>query len=83
VPGPEQPLYLAGGRVLAVFPVLNLIGTVTLAVGAVSYAGTFAIAVTADRDTYPDVGVLAAGVQEDLRALGALDAAPSGRTTNA
>jgi len=83
VPGPEQPLYLAGARVLAVFPVLNLIGTVALAVGALSYAGTFTIAVTADRDAYPDVGVLAAGLREDLRALGAMDLAPSGRTGDA
>ncbi len=83
VPGPEQPLYLAAARVLAVFPVLNLIGTVALAVGALSYAGTFTIAVTADRDAYPDVGVLVAGVREELRALGAMDVAPSGRTGDA
>jgi hypothetical protein len=69
--------------VLAVFPVLNLIGTVTLAVGALSYAGTFTIAVTADRDAYPDVGVLAAGVREELRVLGAMDVAPPGGTEDA
>lgn len=60
-PGPEQPLHLAGARVLAVFPVLNLIGAVALAVGALSYAGTFTIAITADRDAYPDVGGAARG----------------------
>jgi hypothetical protein len=77
LPGPEQPLYLAAARVLAVFPVLNLIGTVALAVGAVSYAGTFTIAVTADRDAYPDVGVLVARIREELKALGAREVAHS------
>lgn len=71
VPGPEQPLHLAAARVLEVFPVLNLIGTVSLAVGAVSYAGGFTVAVTADRDAYPDVGVLAAAIDEELQVLGA------------
>jgi WS/DGAT/MGAT family acyltransferase len=77
IPGPEQPLYLAATQVLAVFPVLNLIGTVTLAVGAVSYAGTFTIAVTADRDAYPDVEVLAAGIADELMTLGAMEVAHS------
>lgn len=68
--GPEVPLYLAGARLLEVFPVLNLIGNVGLSVGALSYAGSFAICVVADRDTYPDLEVFAAGLRDELRALG-------------
>ncbi len=69
VAGPERPLYLAGARVLEVFPVLNLIGTVALGVGALSYAGAFDIAMTADGDAYPDLDVLAEGLREELEAL--------------
>lgn len=79
VAGPSQPLYLAGAQVLEVFPILNLIGTVALGVGALSYAGTFDIAVTADGDAFPDVEVLAAGLRRELEALGAAPVAAATR----
>lgn len=75
--GPEVPLYLAGARVLEVFPVLNLIAKVALGVGALSYAGTFDIGVVADRDAYPDIEIFAAGVRDDLHALAPSMPAPS------
>lgn len=55
--------------VLEVFPVLPLIANEPLGVGAVSYAGSFNIAVVADRDAYPDLGVFVAGAREELDAL--------------
>jgi diacylglycerol O-acyltransferase / wax synthase len=70
IPGPEVPLYLAGTRVLEVFPVLPLIANEPLGVGALSYAGTFNIGVVADRDAFPDLDVFAAGAREELHALG-------------
>jgi hypothetical protein len=70
IPGPTMPLYLAGARVLEVFPVLPLIANEPLGVGALSYAGGFNIGVVADRDAYPDLDVFAAGVREELHALG-------------
>jgi hypothetical protein len=70
VRGPEQARYLAGARVLEVFPVINLIGRVGLGVGALTYAGAFGVGITADRDTYPDLEVFAAGMRDELRALG-------------
>lgn len=39
LPGPPVPLFFAGAKVLEVFPLVNLVGTVSLAVGATSYAG--------------------------------------------
>jgi diacylglycerol O-acyltransferase / wax synthase len=69
IPGPELPLYLAGARVLEVFPVLNLIAKISLGVGALSYAGTFAIGIVADRAAYRDIDVLAAGIRDELDAL--------------
>ncbi len=43
----------------------------TLGVGAVSYAGAFSIGVTADRDAFPDLATLVAGMEAELRALSA------------
>ena len=76
VPGPPTPLYLAGARLLEVFPVLPLISTVSLGIGALSYAGQFNIMAIADQDACPDLDVFAASAQDELRAL----AAPTRRT---
>jgi diacylglycerol O-acyltransferase / wax synthase len=70
IPGPMVPLYLAGARVLEVFPVLPLIANEPLGVGALSYAGAFTIGVVADRDAFPDIEVFATTVREELEALG-------------
>ena len=67
--GPPQPVYLAGARLLEVFPVLPLMGTVSLGVGALSYAGQFNVAVIADRDAHPDLDVFAAGARTELATL--------------
>jgi diacylglycerol O-acyltransferase len=72
--GPPQPVYLAGARLLEVFPVLPLMGTLSLGVGALSYAGQFAITVVADRDAHPDLDVFAAGLRRELEALGIAEA---------
>ena len=69
IPGPEFPLYLAGAQLLDVFPVLPLIGTVSLGVGAISYAGQFNIGAVADKDAYMDIEVFAAGVRDELDRL--------------
>jgi diacylglycerol O-acyltransferase len=69
LPGPEFPLYLAGARLLEVFPVLPLIGRVSLGVGAMSYAGQFNITAVADKDAIPDVDIFAGGVGDELDAL--------------
>ena len=66
IPGPRRPLYLAGARVLEVMPVLPLIGRVALGVGAISYAGSFTIGITADRDGFPDLDVLVSGIRAEL-----------------
>jgi len=71
IPGPPQPLYLAGARLIEVFPVLPLVANEPIGVGALSYAGTFCIGITADRDAVPDIDVFADGVRQELHALGA------------
>lgn len=69
LPGPAAPLYLAGARVLEVFPLLNLVGNMTLGVGALSYASQFHVLVVGDGDLYPDLAVFAGGLAEELPAL--------------
>jgi diacylglycerol O-acyltransferase / wax synthase len=71
VPGPEVPQYFAGARLLEVFPMAPLIGKVSLAVAAMSYAGQFNITVIADSDAYPDLDIFVAGMQQELQALAA------------
>jgi WS/DGAT/MGAT family acyltransferase len=69
LPGPPAPLYLAGARVLEVFPLLPLIGRVSLGIGALSYAGQFNIAAVADSASNPDIGIFAGGLRNDLHSL--------------
>jgi diacylglycerol O-acyltransferase / wax synthase len=71
VPGPPQPLYLAGARLLEVFPVLSLMAKTSLGVGALSYAGQFNVMAVADQDVCPDLDVFAATARDELRALAA------------
>jgi diacylglycerol O-acyltransferase / wax synthase len=78
LPGPPMPLYLAGARLLEVFPVLPLIGKVALGVAALSYAGEFNLTVVADKDAHPDLEVFAAGVTDELHAMAASTPAGSG-----
>jgi diacylglycerol O-acyltransferase len=70
VPGPALPLYLAGARMLEVFPILPLIWKVPLGIGAMSYAGQFNIMAVADADACPDLDVFAEGAREEMYALG-------------
>jgi hypothetical protein len=74
--GPPVPLYLAGSGVLEVFPLLPLIGNVSLGVGAMSYAGQFNITAVADGDAYPDLEVFMRGVRNELNRLESLIESP-------
>lgn len=71
LPGPPVPLYVAGSRVLEMFPLLPLIGRVTLGVGGLSYAGGFYVAAVADAGVQPDLGAFTAGARATLDALAA------------
>jgi diacylglycerol O-acyltransferase / wax synthase len=66
VPGPPVPLYLAGARLLELFPVAPVQGNVTLTVAVLSYAGQLNLTAIADRATCPDVEVFTQGVRGAL-----------------
>jgi diacylglycerol O-acyltransferase len=69
VPGPPFPLYFAGAPVLELFPVVPIMGNMSIGVGALSYAGQFNITVVADPDTCPDLEIFLDGVRHSLDAL--------------
>jgi WS/DGAT/MGAT family acyltransferase len=71
IPGPPGPLYFAGARLLEVFPVVPIIGNVSLGVGALSYVRQFNITAVADREACPDIEGFAQGVRRSLEILGA------------
>jgi WS/DGAT/MGAT family acyltransferase len=65
-PGPPVPLYLAGARLLELFPMMPTMGNLTLVVAAVSYAGQLNLTAVADRDGCPDVEVFTQGMRAAL-----------------
>jgi diacylglycerol O-acyltransferase len=71
VPGPQFPLYAAGARLVASYPVLPLLPGQALAIGVTSYDGKVFYGLDADLD------VLAACIRESLDEL--VDASSSSR----
>ncbi|MGY1824853.1 MULTISPECIES: WS/DGAT/MGAT family O-acyltransferase [unclassified Blastococcus] len=69
VPGPQLPLYAAGGRVLEVFPVVPLARGQGLSIGMTSYDGTVFFGLNADRDSVSDVEVLADLIEQEVAGL--------------
>jgi diacylglycerol O-acyltransferase len=65
-PGPPVTLYLAGARLLEVFPMMPTMGNLTLVVGVLSYEDQLNFTAAADRDACPDVDVFAQGVGSTL-----------------
>ena len=66
VPGPPVPLYLAGARLLELFPMMPVMGNLTLVVAVVSYAGQLNLTAVADRHGCPDVELFARGMRSTL-----------------
>src|SRR5262245_39343751 len=77
VPGPPVPLYLAGARLLELFPMMPVMGNLTLVVAVLSYAGQLNLTATADRDRCPDLEVFTQGVRAALDDLARSALAPA------
>jgi WS/DGAT/MGAT family acyltransferase len=69
VPGPQFPLYMAGARMVAMYPMVPLTAATSLAVGVTSYDGGVFFGLNADRDALPDVNVIAGLISESLHSL--------------
>jgi hypothetical protein len=77
LPGPPTPLFFAGARMEEVFPVIPLIGNVSIGVGALSYTGSFNSMVVADADAVPDIDVFTDSARNELEALAGRDRRPA------
>ncbi len=69
VPGPQEPVYAAGARLLETYPVLPLREPRALAIGVTSYDGGVYYGINADRDAIGDADVLAQCVVDALEEL--------------
>ncbi len=68
-PGPQSPVYAAGARLVASYPVPPLLPDQRLAIAVTSYDGGVTYGITADRDAIPDADVLGSCVLEALQEL--------------
>jgi len=69
VPGPQHPLYAAGARMVATYPVIPLSKGHALSVGITSYDGGVYYGLNGDRESMPDVDVLGQCVEDALAEL--------------
>ncbi len=69
VPGPQEPLYVAGARMIETYPALPLSPGHAAALGVTSYDGGVYFGLDADRDAVPDAEVLGQCLQEALEEL--------------
>jgi diacylglycerol O-acyltransferase len=71
VPGPAAPVYALGRRCVRILPYVPIADRLRTGIAIFSYGDELVFGVTADRDTVPDIEVLAAGVADEVAALAA------------
>lgn len=69
VPGPPEPVYLAGVRVAGVLVWAPCSGSVSMSVSIFSYAGDVSVGFLVDAGLVPDPDTLVAGFGDELAAL--------------
>jgi WS/DGAT/MGAT family acyltransferase len=69
VPGPQFPLYLAGAKLVANYPVSVITDGMGLNITVMSYNGQMDYGIVADRDQMPDLQRVMDWLQEELDAL--------------
>jgi WS/DGAT/MGAT family acyltransferase len=69
VPGPPFPLYSAGARLVAMYPLGPITDGVALNITVMSYLGSMCFGLVACREAVPDIWDLAHGVEEALDEL--------------
>lgn len=79
VPGPQDPVYMAGASVAEVYPCVPLSGHRALSIGVTSYRGKVFFGIVADREAVPDVDVLAQCIEDALIELVETVTSRSGR----
>ena len=69
VPGPQQPLYGMGRRLVEIIPYVPIATTLRTGIAIFSYCGTVTFGITGDFAANPDLDVLARGIDSSLSAL--------------
>jgi WS/DGAT/MGAT family acyltransferase len=69
VPGPQLPLYCVGQEMVRLYPFVPVASPLTIGVAIFSYNGQVHFTVTGDRDSAPDIDVLATGIEDGLAEL--------------
>ena len=69
VPGPTEPVFLAGARLTRLVFWVPQAGSVGLGVSILSYAGRVSVGVAADRNVIPDPTLITAAVETELHDL--------------
>ncbi|MGI8558650.1 MAG: WS/DGAT/MGAT family O-acyltransferase [Solirubrobacteraceae bacterium] len=69
VPGPQIPLFCAGARMVANYPVSVITDGMGLNITVMSYLGSLDFGIVADRDQMPDVERLIGWLREEVAAL--------------
>ncbi|MCU1453648.1 MAG: acyltransferase [Acidimicrobiales bacterium] len=69
VPGPQLPLYSLGRKMVRAYPYVPVAAPVRISVAIFSYDGTVTFSVTGDRDTSPDIDIVAAGITDGIAEL--------------
>jgi diacylglycerol O-acyltransferase / wax synthase len=69
VPGPPIPLYVAGGRVLAIYPMGPLLPGAGVNITILSNMGSVDMGIIADRETVPEVWRIGEGLEDGVRVL--------------
>ncbi|HMA37385.1 MAG TPA: wax ester/triacylglycerol synthase family O-acyltransferase [Chloroflexia bacterium] len=79
VPGPQQPLYMSGARLLANLGAGPIYDGLGLIITIFSYAGTVAISATSDHEIMPNIDAFMRHIEDSLAELEtALRAKPAG-----
>jgi diacylglycerol O-acyltransferase len=82
VPGPPMPMYLAGARMVAAYPLVATIGS-AVNITMVTYDGTAFIGMSADDRAVPDLGGLVADVRDGFAAVTGEPVGPADRYADA
>jgi WS/DGAT/MGAT family acyltransferase len=69
VPGPQQPLYGLGRKLIEIIPYVPIATSLRTGVSIFTYCGQMTFGITADYATNPDIDVLARGIEKGVREL--------------
>jgi len=72
VPGPRERLYAFGAPLVEVLPLVPLFAERSVGIAVVSYGGGLVFGINADRQSAPDVAVLAEGIERSFGELQSL-----------